>query len=144
MSNWGIPFFSKKWRYMVATILNCKKQQGEFLYYSAFVWGDVQVSLLKKSSFCNFIPGLTLMLLHYGHNILVQIWHWFTTFRNENAIFYIKFWNKCTFFCILSLGKKLNYDRFVDPNIVGAALLVHSDLRIYRISFFILDIKSYY
>ena len=33
--------------------------------------------------------------------------------------------------------KELNYDRFVDPNILGAARLVHSDLRIYRISLFL-------
>ena len=38
--------------------------------------------------------------------------------------------------------KDLNYDRFVDPNILGAARLVHSDLRIYRISFFLLDVTS--
>ena len=37
--------------------------------------------------------------------------------------------------------KELNYNRFVDPNILGAARLVHSDLRIYRISFFLLDLK---
>ena len=37
--------------------------------------------------------------------------------------------------------KELNSDRFVDPNILGAARLVHSDLRIYRISIFLLDIK---
>ena len=35
--------------------------------------------------------------------------------------------------------KELNYDIFVDPIILGAARLVHSDLRIYRISFFLLD-----
>ena len=35
--------------------------------------------------------------------------------------------------------KELNYDRFVDLNILGAARLVHSDLRIYRISVFLLD-----
>ena len=35
--------------------------------------------------------------------------------------------------------KELNYERFVDPNVLGAARLVHSDLRIYRISFFPLD-----
>ena len=32
---------------------------------SEFVWGDIHVSFLKKSAFCNFIPGSTLMLLHY-------------------------------------------------------------------------------
>ena len=40
--------------------------------------------------------------------------------------------------------KKLNYDRFVDLNILGASRLVHSDLRIYRISFFLLDIMFLY
>ena len=35
--------------------------------------------------------------------------------------------------------KELNYNRFVDPNILGASRLVHSDLQIYRISFFLLD-----
>ena len=29
---------------------------------------------------------------------------------------------------------ELNCNRFVDPNILGASRLVHSDLRIYRIS----------
>ena len=38
--------------------------------------------------------------------------------------------------------KELNYGRFVDPNIRGAVCLVHSDLRIYRISFFLLDTFS--
>ena len=31
--------------------------------------------------------------------------------------------------------KELNYNRFVDSNILGTSRLVHSDLRIYRISF---------
>ena len=38
--------------------------------------------------------------------------------------------------------KYLDYDRFLDPNILGAARLVHSDLRIYQISFFLLDINA--
>ena len=38
--------------------------------------------------------------------------------------------------CIL--GRRKNH-RFVDPNIIGASRLVHSDLRIYRISLFLLD-----
>ena len=41
--------------------------RGIFGASSEFVWGDVHVSLLKKSAFCNFIPGSTLMLLHYYH-----------------------------------------------------------------------------
>ena len=36
--------------------------------------------------------------------------------------------------------KELNYNRLVDPNILGASHLVHSHLRIYRMSFFLLDI----
>ena len=51
---------------MVAAILNLKKcTRGVFGASSEFVWGDVHVSFLKKSAFCNFIPGSTLMLLHY-------------------------------------------------------------------------------
>ena len=38
--------------------------------------------------------------------------------------------------------KELNYNRFVDPNILGSSRLVHSDLRIYRIAFFLLDITD--
>ena len=45
-----------------------KRHKGSFGDSSAFVWGDVQASFLKKSAFCNFIPGscvFSLMLLHY-------------------------------------------------------------------------------
>ena len=43
---------------MVAAILNLKKcTRGIFGASSEFVWGDVHVSFLKKSAFCNFIPG---------------------------------------------------------------------------------------
>ena len=42
-----------------------KMHKGDFGASSEFVWGDVHVSFLKKSAFCNFIPGSTLMLLHY-------------------------------------------------------------------------------
>ena len=34
-----------------------KCTRGIFWASSEFVWGDVQVSFLKKSAFCNFIPG---------------------------------------------------------------------------------------
>ena len=51
----------------------------------------------------------------------------------------MKNWNICTYCVYFKSKKELNYDRFVDPNIFGAARLVHSDLRIYRISFFLLD-----
>ena len=37
--------------------------------------------------------------------------------------------------------KELNYNRFVDPNILGASRLVHLDRRIYRMSYFLLDIS---
>ena len=39
---------------------------------------------------------------------------------------------------ILSTLVELYYGRFVDPIVLGAARHVHSDLRIYRISFFLL------
>ena len=66
MRNYGIPLFFRKWRYMVAAILNLKKcTRGIFGASLEFIWGDVHVSFLKKSAFCNFIPGSTLMLLHY-------------------------------------------------------------------------------
>ena len=56
------------------------------------------------------------------------------------AFFYINFLHTCTYFVYFKSKKELNYDRFVDPNILGAARLVHSDLRIYLISFFLLDL----
>ena len=43
----------------------------------------------------------------------------------------------------LKSEKELNYNRFVDPNILGASRLVHSDLRIYLIWFFPLDWSEY-
>ena len=49
-------------------------------------------------------------------------------------------WSTYTYFVYFKSKRELNYDRFVDLNILGAARLVHSDLRIYRISFFLLDI----
>ena len=66
---------------------------------------------------------------------------WFSHTNNEIEVFYIKFSNigLCTYFVYFKSKKELNYDRFVDPNILGASRLVHSDLRIYRISFFLLD-----
>ena len=45
----------------------------------------------------------------------------------------------CTYFVYFKSMKELNYDRFADLNILQAARLVHSDLRIYWISFFLLD-----
>ena len=53
---------------------------------------------------------------------------------------YSKSWSTCTYVVYFKSKKELNYDRFVETNILGAARLVHSDLRIYRISFFVLDI----
>ena len=46
--------------------------------------------------------------------------------------------------CILSRRKNsLNYDRFVEMNILGAARLVHSDPQIYQFSFFLFDKKEH-
>ena len=44
-------------------------------------------------------------------------------------------------FCVFQIEERTKFDRFVDLNILGAARLVHSDLRIYRISFFLLDLN---
>ena len=54
--------------------------------------------------------------------------------------FFIKSWNTFSYVVYFKSKKELNYDRFVDQNVLGASRLVHSDLRIYRISFFLLDI----
>ena len=56
------------------------------------------------------------------------------------TILSINSWRTCTYFVYFKSKKELNYDRFVDLNILGAARLAHSDLRIYRISLFLLDI----
>ena len=50
---------------------------------------------------------------------------------------------RCTYSVYFKSKKKLNYDRFVDPNILGAARHVHSHLRIYRISFFLVDLRQF-
>ena len=55
------------------------------------------------------------------------------------TILSINSWSTCTYFVYFKSKKELNYDGFVDLNILGGACLVHSDLRIYRISFFLLD-----
>ena len=54
------------------------------------------------------------------------------------------FFLPCTYLMYFKSEKELNYDRFVDLNILGAARLVHSDQRIYRISFFLLDVECGY
>ena len=64
---------------------------------------------------------------------------WCSQTDNENDVFYNKSWNIFTYYVYFKSNKVLNYNRFVDPNILGASRLVHSDLRIYRISFFLLD-----
>ena len=66
---------------------------------------------------------------------------WFSDTDNEIEVFYIQSWKICTYSVYFKSEKELNYNRFVDPNILGAARLVHSDLRIYRISFFLLDLS---
>ena len=57
---------------------------------------------------------------------------------NEIAFCYIKSWNTCAYSVYFKSKKELNYDRFVDQN------LLFSDLQIYRISFFLLDIRICY
>ena len=57
---------------------------------------------------------------------------------NEITVFFIKSWNTCIYFVYFKSKKELNYDRFADPNILSTSRLVRSDLRIYRISFFLL------
>ena len=64
---------------------------------------------------------------------------WFSHTDNEIEVFYFKSWNICTYSVYFNSKKELNYNRFVDLNILGASRLVHSDLRIYQISFFLLD-----
>ena len=61
---------------------------------------------------------------------------------NEITFFFIKSWNKFIYLVYFKSKKELNYDRFADPNTLGASRLVHSDLRIYRISFFLLDVTN--
>ena len=68
---------------------------------------------------------------------------WFSHTDNEIEVFYIKSWNICTYYVYFKSKKELDYNRFVDPNILGASRLVHSDLRIYRISFFLLVILTF-
>ena len=70
---------------------------------------------------------------HYMPNV-----SWLTTL----TVLPINSWNTCTYFVYFKSKKELNYDRFVDLNILGAARLVHSDLRIYWISFFLLDVNE--
>ena len=60
---------------------------------------------------------------------------WFTHADYRIGVFYIN--SKMFFFVYFMSKKELNYDRFVDPNILGAPRFVHLDLRMYRISFFL-------
>ena len=60
--------------------------------------------------------------------------------NDQIAFCYIKSCKTCTYYVYFKSKKELNYGRFVDPNILGAARLVNSDLRIYRISSFLLDL----
>ena len=43
-----------------------------------------------------------------------------------------------TYFVYFKSQKELNYNIFVNPNILGPVRLVHSNLRTYQISFFLL------
>ena len=48
--------------------------------------------------------------------------------NNQIAFFYIKSCKTCTHNVYFKSKKELDYDRFVDSNILGATRLVHSDL----------------
>ena len=48
-----------------------------------------------------------------------------------------------TYFLYFKSQNELNYDIFVDPNILGASRLIHSDLENYGVSFFRLDINTH-
>ena len=68
---------------MVAAILNLKKcTRGIFGASSEFVWGDVQVSFLKKSAFCNFIPGSCVFFT----NALALSWIFITQLDHETVV----------------------------------------------------------
>ena len=56
---------------------------------------------------------------------------WFNHADYEIGVFYFKYFNICAYFVYFMSKKELNYNRFVDPNILGAPRLAHSDLRIY-------------
>ena len=58
---------------------------------------------------------------------------------NKVGVFYGKYWTTCTYSVYFNSTKEVNYNRFVDPNVLGDSRLVYSDLQIYRISFFVLD-----
>ena len=72
-------------------------------------------------------------------------WHYMPNFSwlPTLTILSINFWSTCTYFVYYKSKKELNYDRFVDLNILVAARLLHSDIRMYRISFFLLDIHNF-
>ena len=67
---------------------------------------------------------------------------WFNNAENKIEVFDFKLGTYVRILCIENLRNKLNYDRFADPNILGATRLVHSDLRIYPIAFIRLEITN--
>ena len=48
----------------------------------------------------------------------------------RNYFFLYQIWNTSTYFVYFKFKKELNYDRFVDPNILGASRLDY--IRIYK------------
>ena len=63
----------------------------------------------------------------------------FSHIDNEIEVFYIKSWNICTYSVYFKSKKELNFNRFVDPNILGA-----SYIRIYEsIEFRSFSLTSY-
>ena len=89
---------------------------------------------------------LFFILARVGTVIIMQVspWHYMpnVSLLTTLTILSINSWNTCTYFVYLKSKKKLNYDRLGDLNILGAVRLVHSDLRIYRISCFLLDVTD--
>ena len=89
--------------------------------------------------YCYFVLVRWDTIYGFNHETACRIL-WFSHTDNEIDVFYITSWNICTYSVYFKSKKELNYNRFVNPNILGVSRLVHSDLRIYRISFFLLDI----
>ena len=93
------------------------------------------------SKYCNIVLVRSGTIYGFNHETACLIFHGLAIGPTDNEIqdFYIKSWNICTYSVYFKSKKELNYNRYVDPNILRASRLVHSDLRIYRISFFLFD-----
>ena len=78
------------------------------------------------------------------HNIRVYPRHGFVVYKDDNEVeFFYTVWTKIyTYFVYFKSEGKTQFDRFVDLNILGALCLVHSDLRISHLLFFLLDLNE--